>query len=98
MNCRQCGKKTEQLCERSDCWATKTNLALERRRVRREVAKELRNDENLAVAAFSQNFHAVSAWAQALGALRPQDKDAIRKMASVTVYAAMTYAAIARSL
>jgi hypothetical protein len=54
--------------------------------------------EKEAVAQFQQNFHAVSSWAQAGGLIKPKDKDAVRKMASETVYAAMTYAAIARSL
>jgi hypothetical protein len=40
----------------------------------------------------------VSAWAEKTGAQRPQDRDAIRRMAKETVYSAMTYAAIARSL
>ena len=51
-----------------------------------------------AVMAFSQNFDKVSEWAEKNGAQRPQDREAIRKMAQETVHAAMTYAAIARSL
>ena len=95
MSCRQCGKKTELLCARSDCWNTEANLK-SARKLKAEVDPKLA--EKAAVAQFQQNFHKVSSWAQALGSMRPQDKDAIRKMASETVYAAMTYAAIARSL
>ena len=93
MSCRQCGKKTEQLCERSDCWNTPANLKIV---IKAEVDPKLA--EKAAVAQFQQNFHKVASWAQANGSMRPIDKDAIKKMASKTVYAAMTYAAIARSL
>ena len=93
MSCRQCGKKTELLCARSDCWNTPINLKLV---IKAEVDPKIAQQH--AVRAFQDNFEKVSSWAQALGALRPSDKDAVRKMASETVYAAMTYAAIARSL
>lgn len=99
ISCKQCGRKeVKRVCKRADCWATETNLALERSRRAKEIAKENREEEKAAVAAFSQNFHHVFSWAQSLGAVRPQDKDAVRRLASETVYAAMTYAAIARSL
>ena len=93
MSCRQCGKKTELLCARSDCWNTPANLKIV---IKAEVDPKI--EQQQAVRAFQDNFEKVSSWAQALGALRPSDKDAVRKMASETVYAAMTYAAIARSL
>jgi hypothetical protein len=93
MSCRQCGKKTEQLCARSDCWNTAANLKII---FKEEVDPKIAQKE--AVKGFADSFHKVSSWAQANGSMRPQDKDAIRKMASETVYAAMTYAAIARSL
>ena len=95
MSCRQCGKKTELLCARSDCWNTESNLKAARK-INPEV--ELKIVQQQAVHAFPANFEKVTAWAQANGSMRPSDKDAIRKMASETVYAAMTYAAIARSL
>jgi hypothetical protein len=93
MNCRQCGKKTEMLCARSDCWNTAANLKIV---IKEEIDPKIAQKE--AVKGFPDSFHKVSSWAQANGAMRPSDKDAIRKMASETVYAAMTYAAIARSL
>ena len=95
MSCRQCGKKTEQLCARSDCWNTEVNLKAARK-LKPEVDPKL--EQQQAARAFSDSFHKVASWAQANGAMRPQDKDAIRKRASETVYAAMCYAAIARSL
>jgi hypothetical protein len=93
MSCRQCGKKTEQLCARADCWNTATNLKIV---IKAEVDPKVAQKE--AVRGFADSFHKVASWAQANGAMRTQDKDAIRKMASETVYAAMCYAAIARSL
>ena len=93
MSCRQCGKKTEQLCARSDCWNTPANLKIV---IKAEADPKVAQQQ--AVRAFPDNFHKVSAWAQSNGSMRPSDKDAIRKMASETVYAAMVYAAIARSL
>ena len=93
MSCRQCGKKTEQLCARSDCWNTAANLKIV---IKEDVDPKIAQKE--AVRAFPDSFHKVASWAQANGAMRPQDKDSIRKMASETVYAAMCYAAIARSL
>jgi hypothetical protein len=93
MSCRQCGKKTELRCARSDCWNTAANLKIV---IKAEVDTKIAQKE--AVKRFPDSFHKVSSWAQANGAMRPSDKDAVRKMASETVYAAMTYAAIARSL
>ena len=95
MSCRQCGKKTGLLCARSDCWNTESNLK-SAKKLKAEVDPKIAQQQ--AVRGFNDNFEKVSSWAQALGALRPSDKDAVRKMASETVYAAMTYAAIARSL
>ena len=95
MSCRQCGKKTELLCARSDCWNTEINLKADRK-LKAEADPKIAQKE--AVKGFADSFHKVSSWAQSNGAMRPQDKDAIRKMASETVYATMTYAAIARSL
>ena len=86
------------MCARSDCWSTETNLAVETTRRAKEVAAENRDEQKLAVLQFPQNFDKVSAWAEKTGAQRPQDRDAIRRMAKETVYSAMTYAAIARSL
>ena len=93
MSCRQCGKKTEQLCARSDCWNNAANLKII---IKAEVDPKIAEEE--AVKGFADSFHKFASWAQANGAMRPQDKDAIRKMASETVYAAMCYAAVARSL
>ena len=95
MSCRQCGKKTELLCARSDCWNTEANLKAAKK-LKAEVDPKI--EQQQAVRAFNDNFHAVSSWAQAGGLIKPKDKEAVRKMASETVYAAMTYAAIARSL
>lgn len=95
ISCKQCGKKTEKLCGRIDCWNTPMNLALERNRL---ATVDPKIAQQQAIRAFPANFHKVASWAQAIGALRPQDKDAVRKMAVETVNAAMTYAAIARSL
>lgn len=95
ISCKQCGKQTEKLCNRFDCWNTEANIKAEKSR-RAEVDPKI--EQQQAVRAFPDNFHRVASWAQANGAMRPSDKDAIRKMASETVYAAMTYAAIARSL
>ena len=93
MSCRQCGKKTELLCARSDCWNTAANLMII---IKAEIDPKIAQKE--AVRGFADSFHKVASWAQANGSMRPSDKNAIRKMASETVYAAMTYAAIARSL
>jgi predicted DsbA family dithiol-disulfide isomerase len=98
LSCKQCGKRTSAMCARSDCWNTEKNLAVETTRRAKEVAWRIRNRNDLAVLQFPQNFDAVSAWAERTGAQRPQDRDAIRRMAKETVYSAMTYAAIARSL
>jgi hypothetical protein len=64
----------------------------------KEVAAESRDEQKLAVLQFPQNFDKVVAWAERTGAQRKTDRDAVRKMAKETVYSAMTYAAIARSL
>ena len=95
MDCRQWGKEPVLLCARSDCWNTEANLKAAKK-INPEV--ELKIAQQQAVRGFNDNFHKVASWAQANGSMRPSDKDAIRKMASETVYAAMTYAAIARSL
>ena len=97
-SCRQCGKRTSTMCARSDCWSTEANIAMETTRRAKEVAAENRDEQKLAVLQFPQNFDAVAAWAENLGAQRKTDRDAIRRMAKETVYSAMTYAAIARSL
>ena len=98
LSCKQCGKRTSTMCARSDCWNTEKNTAMETARRAKEVAAENRDEQKLAVLQFPQNFDKVSAWAEKTGAQRPQDRDAIRRMAKETVYSAMTYAAIARSL
>ena len=86
------------MCARSDCWNTEKNTAMETARRAKEVAKANKEPQRIAVLQFPQNFDKVSAWAEKTGAQRPQDRDAIRRMAKETVYSAMTYAAIARSL
>ena len=96
--CQQCGKRTSDVCARSDCWATETNLAVETARRAKEVAKANGNEGKAAVAAFNSNFAVVSEWAEKVGAQRPNDRDAIRRMGRETVRAAEVYAAIARSL
>jgi hypothetical protein len=98
LSCKQCGKRAVSVCARSDCWSTEANIAVETARRAKEVAAESRDEQKLAVLQFPQNFDAVAAWAERTGAQRPQDRDAIRKMAKETVYSAMTYAAIVRSL
>jgi len=98
LSCRQCGKRASSVCARSDCWATEANIAVETTRRAKEVAAENRDEQKLAVLQFPQNFDAVAAWAENLGAQRKTDRDAVRRMAKETVYSAMTYAAIARSL
>ena len=98
LSCKQCGKRTSDVCARSDCWNTEANIAVETTRRAKEVAAETRDEQKLAVLQFPQNFDAVSAWAERTGAQRPQDRDAIRRMAKETVYSVMAYATIARSL
>ena len=98
LSCRQCGKRAVSVCARSDCWSTKANIAVEVARRNKEVALESKDEQKLAVLQFPQNFDAVAAWAEKLGAQRKTDRDAVRRMAKETVYSAMTYAAIARSL
>ena len=98
LSCRQCGKRTSTMCARADCWATEANLAVEVARRAKEVALANKEPQRIALLQFPQNFDKVSAWAESKGAQRPQDRDAIRRMAKETVYSAMTYAAIARSL
>ena len=83
------------LCARSDCWNTEINLK-SARKLKAEVDPKV--EQQQAVRSFQDNFEKVASWAQSNGSMRPSDKDAVRKMASETVYAAMTYAAIARSL
>jgi len=98
LSCKQCGKRTNKLCARSDCWATEANLAMEVARRAKEVALANKEPQQLAMLQFPQNFDKVSAWAERIGAQRPQDRDAVRKLAKETVYSVMSYAAIARSL
>jgi hypothetical protein len=98
LSCKQCGKRTSTMCARSDCWNTEKNLAVETARRAKEVAAESRDEQKLAVLQFPQNFDAVAAWAERIGAQRKTDRDAVRRMAKETVYSAMVYAAIARSL
>jgi len=98
LSCKQCGKRTNKLCARSDCWATEANLAMEVARRAKEIALANKGPQRIALLQFPQNFDKVSAWAERTGAQRPQDRDAIRRMAKETVYSVMTYAAIARSL
>ena len=98
LSCKQCGKRTSTMCARSDCWATETNIAMETARRAKEVAKANGNVGKAAVMAFDANFAKVSAWAEKIGAQRPNDRDAIKRMSRETVRAAEIYAAIARSL
>jgi len=98
LSCKQCGKRAVSVCARSDCWNTQENIAMETARRAKEVAAENRDEQKLAVLQFPQNFDSVAAWAERAGAQRPQDRDAIRRMARETIYATMTYAAISRSL
>ena len=98
LSCRQCGKRTDKLCARSDCWNTEKNLAVEVARRTKEVALANKEPQRIALLQFPKNFDKVSAWAERTGAQRPQDRDAIRRMAKETVYSVMTYSAIARSL
>lgn len=98
ISCKQCGRKAVQMCGRSDCWATETNIDLENKRRAKEVAKAGFNVSKLEVMAFNANFKLVSDWAEKIGAQRPNDRDAIRRMGKETVRAAEVYAAIARSL
>ena len=98
ISCRQCGKLTDKLCARSDCWNTEKNIAMETTRRAKEVALANKEPQRIALLQFPQNFDKVSAWAEKTGAQRPQDRDAIRRMAKETVYSVMTYAAIARGL
>ena len=86
------------MCGRSDCWATEANIDLENTRRAKEVALANKEPQRLALLQFPQNFDKVSEWAERTGAQRPQDRDAIRKMAKETIYSVMTYATIARSL
>jgi len=95
MTCRQCGKKTELLCARSDCWNTEINLKAARK-LKEESDQKIVQQQ--AVRAFSANFETVTAWAVSIGAQRVADRADIRRMGSETVRAAMSYAAIARSL
>ena len=95
MSCRQCGKKTELLCARSDCWNTEANLKAARR-LKEESDQKIVQQQ--AVRAFPANFETVTAWAVSIGAQRVVDRADIRRMGSETVRAAMSYAAIARSL
>jgi hypothetical protein len=98
LSCKQCGKRTSDVCARSDCWATETNLAVETARRAKEVAKANGNESKAAVAAFDANFKIVSEWAEKIGAQHPNDRDVIKRMGRETVRAAEVYAAIARSL
>lgn len=98
ISCKQCGRTAVQMCGRSDCWATETNLAVETARRAKEVAKAGGKEGKLAVMAFDANFVKVSEWAEKIGAQRPNDRDAIKRMGRETVRAAEVYAAIARSL
>ena len=97
-SCRQCGKRTIDVCARSDCWNTQENIAMEASRRAKEVAKAGGNEGKAAVMAFEVNFAKVSAWAEKIGAQRPNDRDAIKRMGRETIRAAEVYAAIARSL
>ena len=98
LSCKQCGKRTDKLCARSDCWATEANIAVETTRRAKEVAPANKEPQRIALLQFPQNFDKVSAWAERIGSQRKADRDAVRKMAKETVYSAMVYAAIARSL
>jgi hypothetical protein len=71
---------------------------LENKRRAKEVAKANGNESKAAVAAFDATFKIVSEWAESIGAQRPNDRDAIKRMGRETVRAAEVYAAIARSL
>jgi len=86
------------MCGRSDCWSTEANIAVEVTRRAKEVAKAHGVEGKAAVAAFNSNFTKVSEWAEKIGAQRPNDRDAIKRMGRETVRAAEVYAAIARSL
>ena len=86
------------MCARSDCWSTEANIAMEIARREKVIAVADKEPQRIALLQFPQNFDKVSAWAENKGAQRPQDWNAIRRMAKETVYSVMTYAAIARSL
>ena len=55
MSCRQCGKKTELLCARSDCWNTEINLKAARK-LKEESDQKIVQQQ--AVRAFHANFEA----------------------------------------
>jgi len=97
-SCRQCGKRTSNVCARSDCWNTEKNIAVETARRAKEVAKANGSEGKAAAIAFESNFKIVSAWAESIGAQHPNDRDVIKRMGRETVRAAEVYAAIARSL
>jgi len=97
-SCRQCGKRTSNVCARSDCWNTEKNIAVETARRSKEVAKANGSEGKAAVTAFDANFAVVTEWAEKIGAQHPNDRDVIRRMGRETVRAAEVYAAIARSL
>jgi len=98
ISCQQCGRTAVQMCGRSDCWATETNIDMENTRRAKEVAKANGNEGKAAVAAFESNFKLVADWAEKIGAQHPNDRDVIKRMGRETVRAAEVYAAIARSL
>ena len=64
ISCKQCGRKTFQMCSRNPCWATETNIAMETARRAKEVAMVGVNQGKLAVKAFSVNFEMVADWAE----------------------------------
>jgi len=97
-SCKQCGKRTSNVCARSDCWNTEKNIAVETARRSKEVAKANGSEGKAAVTAFDANFAVVTEWAEKIGAQHPNDRDVIRRMGRETVRAAEVYAAIARSL
>jgi hypothetical protein len=98
ISCKQCGRQAVQMCGRTDCWNTQENIAVEVARRAKEVAKAGGNEGKAAVMAFEANFKIVADWAEKIGAQRPNDRDAIKRMGRETVRAAEVYAAIARSL
>jgi len=97
-SCRQCGKRTSDVCARNDCWNTQENIAMEASRRAKEVAKANGSEGKAAAMAFESNFKIVSAWAESIGAQHPNDRDVIKRMGRETVRAAEVYAAIARSI
>mgnify|MGYP003346714219 CR=1 FL=1 len=95
MKCNQCGKTTEQSCQRDDCGYQASALSDAKRRLHAETTSANLRAAN---ANFQQNFNTTMQWAVREGLVRKRDVETLWHFAKQSSSAPSAYLAIVRSL